>query len=153
MDEEETELIELIEGSEESSDQLSEELIILFQDIVDCLKSSGKFDDLFYIHMMTESVSEDFTSHTYRRRKSIIDDIYISELVFYKNSFIVKIPEQFGVMIFNIYEEENRVEQSYVQTTTTKLEVFDGGLRMCNSDVDLIEKVVEWCEKINPDYW
>jgi len=135
--------------TEEENKKLNIELCELFQDIWDCLRTSNKFDELYYliestrnpVYQLREEHLDISTDYVYRI--TIIDENIIH--------FVISMAS--GYMSFTVDQELETAQQTVNDPDRNTDFKFSEGLRMNEHDICVLENVLDWCEKINPDYW
>lgn len=142
--------------------ELQQKTCELFEDIVDCLMASRVFGSIFCI----AAECEDYTLYKYTGTD--FWDVYVAEIHMYKKNeaFLVTIHINNinSLVMSEMYFKIDPTLQSVNQSNTLQWDnqsnkngkenfVFLGGLRMDSYDIEILEKVLEWCEQYNPGYW
>lgn len=127
----------------------------LFRDMLDSLTNSEKFAEMYYL----KDISIDgYITKTLRNEHLYINNSYygfIKSIEYLPDEnfrLYIPIDDNNQTMVFLVNEREVSVEQ-HMEMANGSIYNYDGGLRMNDVDIDLVEETYEWCKSVNPTYW
>jgi len=138
--------------TEEELKELNIRLCELFEDIYDCLTTSEKFNEMYFIRNKNENTV------LYELVKETVEESEKYSYVFRIETFgkdlkQFLIPIRGGYMKYTVNQAKETVTQQFQDKKTGKPWKYDSGLRMNEDDILQLEEVLEWCEEHHPDYW